>query len=144
MMYKVKFTESGFCKMLPMKLIAYGKPAATAYYFTTRVVACYKSDKMCDGAMKRFDGYFVGIVGEPAKCANNFRYLIFFDAGFAQYVNHEEVFPVTKITSTTNVVEDVDIHSRAFICQYIKSYPELPMVRLQVGQSTQIQMGNRW
>lgn len=61
-----------------------------------------------------------------------FRYLIFFDDGYAQYVSHENVRLVCE--SSKNVWEDIHPESREFIKAYLQAYPERPMVKLQEGQ----------
>ena len=57
------------------------------------------------------------------------RYLIFFDDGYAQYVVHRDIRVV--IESSVYPWEDVASDSRDFIKEYLQTYPERPMVRLQ-------------
>lgn len=57
------------------------------------------------------------------------RYLIFFDDGYAQYVNHPDIRVVTEASACS--WEDVSSDSREFIKEYLQMYPERPMVRLQ-------------
>jgi [histone H3]-N6,N6-dimethyl-lysine9 N-methyltransferase len=58
---------------------------------------------------------------------------VFFDDGYAQYVRHEDVRVVCE--SSANVWEDVHIHSREFMANYLKTYRnERPMVQVRKGQ----------
>lgn len=53
----------------------------------TRVVAVFQDD-----VNPKKDNYFAGLIAEPMSLTNNYRYLVFFDDGYAQYVNHSKVF----------------------------------------------------
>ncbi len=58
-------------------------------------VAQYVEDK--DGKEKvPVYSYYAGVVAEAPKYLNLYRYLIFFDDGYAQYCTHDQVFlPIT-------------------------------------------------
>lgn len=66
--------------------------------------------------------YFPGIVAEPMSAANRWRYLIFFDDGFAQYVKPASVRMVCAASS--EVWRDVYADSASFIRQYLERYGE--------------------
>lgn len=54
-------------------------------------VAQYVEDK--DGKEKvPVYSYYAGVVAEAPKYLNLYRYLIFFDDGYAQYCTHDQVF----------------------------------------------------
>lgn len=54
-------------------------------------VAQYVEDK--DGVDKvSAYSYYAGVVAEAPKYLNLYRYLIFFDDGYAQYCTHDQVF----------------------------------------------------
>lgn len=61
-----------------------------------------------------------------------YRYLVFFDDGYAQYIVHEKILLVCE--SSRNVWEDIHPETRAFIHTYLERFPERPMVKLQSGQ----------
>ena len=65
----------------------------------------------------------------PASLA---RYLIFFDDGYAAYVQHREV----KLICQPSKVASDDVHPecRDFVAKYLAQFPERPMVKLQAGQ----------
>lgn len=63
---------------------------------------------------------------------NSFRYLVFFDDGYASYVCHRDIRVVTK--QSKDVWEDVHPNSREFIKRYLSKYPERQMVKLCVSQ----------
>jgi histone-lysine N-methyltransferase SETDB1 len=53
-----------------------------------RVIAQYVEDK--DGKLKP-SSYYAGVIAEAPKTLNQYRYLVFFDDGYAQYCTHEQV-----------------------------------------------------
>ena len=62
-----------------------------------------------------------------------FRYLIFFDDGYSQYVTHDCVHLIYD--AHEDIWEDINVNSRAFIKKYLEMYPERPMVKLMKNQS---------
>jgi len=60
-----------------------------------------------------------------------FRYLVFFDDGYAQYVTKDDVLIVLE--ASKEVWKDVHPDSADFIREYVTKYPERPMVRLHPG-----------
>ncbi|ESP01220.1 hypothetical protein LOTGIDRAFT_111681, partial [Lottia gigantea] len=71
-----------------------------------------------------------------------YRFLIFFDDGYAQYTKASEIHKV--VSQSDNVWEDVYPESQDFIRDYLSQYPERPMVRLQKGQGVQTEWNGRW
>jgi len=71
-----------------------------------------------------------------------FRYLVFFDDGYAQYVKHENIFPVCRVSE--NVIDDIDPKNKAFIEKYKADYPERAMVRLLPGQTVKTDFDKKW
>jgi hypothetical protein len=69
---------------------------------------------------------------------NRFRYLVFFDDGYASYIGHDEVRVVCQ-QSAAGVWEDVDMNSRDFIFKYLEKYPDRPMVKLVAKQESILQ-----
>ncbi|KAG1680486.1 Histone-lysine N-methyltransferase SETDB1 [Nymphon striatum] len=111
----------------------------------TRVLAKYREDPCANTPVESrafYDSLYVGIIAEPPKSMNSFKYLIFFDDGYAQYSPIEEVFLVCE--SSRNVWEDVHEQARNFIKEYLNQYPERPMVKLQRGQSVRTEYKGEW
>ncbi|KAK7077728.1 ATP-dependent RNA helicase ddx25, partial [Halocaridina rubra] len=69
-------------------------------------------------------------------------YLIFFDDGYAQYVNHQDIRVVVE--SSTCPWDDVSSDTRDFIREYLQMYPERPMVRLQKDNYVRTEWNGRW
>ena len=44
-------------------------------------------------------GFYSGIIAEPPKPMNKFRYLVFFDDGYASYIPHKDIRAVTQVCS---------------------------------------------
>ncbi|XP_041970175.1 histone-lysine N-methyltransferase eggless [Aricia agestis] len=115
--------------------LAYSTPADTRMIIGTRVIALFK-----DAGIKEY--YSAGIVAEVPNPVNNYRYLIFFDDGYAQYAAHRETRVVCQ--SSPLVWEEVHVDSRQFVKDYITSYPERPMVRLHAGQNLKTEFKGKW
>lgn len=138
--YKVR-TESSYraqgTKTVTGKQMAYSKPSAVRYPVGTRVIAVFQNT---DSPGK--EAYYVGLIAEPPKHLNKFRYLVFFDDGYAQYVPHERIHLVCECSRL--VYEDVHEESRDFIKLYLDRYPERPMVKLQQGQVVRTEWNGKW
>ncbi|XP_039301848.1 histone-lysine N-methyltransferase eggless isoform X2 [Solenopsis invicta] len=100
----------------------------------TRVVAIFRDT--CS------NNYYSGIIAETPKSINKYRYLVFFDDGYAQYVVHNDIFLVWETSS--RVWEDIPNESREFVKKYLESYPERPMVKLQPGQMVKTEWNGKW
>ncbi|KAF9417064.1 hypothetical protein HW555_005762, partial [Spodoptera exigua] len=70
------------------------------------------------------------------------RYLVFFDDGYAQYVQHQHTRLVCE--SSPLVWEEVHPFSREFVREYLLAYPERPMVRLHEGQNLKTEWNGKW
>ncbi|KAL5288803.1 egg family protein [Megaselia abdita] len=103
-----------------------------------RIIALYDTFRL-QGKLQGNPCWMVGIVAEPAKSQNKYRYLVFFDNGYAQYVNHSDIRLICG--PSPQVWEDVHVSNRDFIKDYLQQYQfHRPMVRTQVGQK----MLTRW
>eukprot|EP00095_Tigriopus_kingsejongensis_P009519 snap_masked-scaffold561_size136864-processed-gene-0.7 protein:Tk09519 transcript:snap_masked-scaffold561_size136864-processed-gene-0.7-mRNA-1 annotation:"histone-lysine n-" len=123
-------------KILTKKHLAAHEPANVRLPVGTRVIAIY-SDPVRGGS-----DFFSGVVAEPPKVMNKFRYLVFFDDGYAAYIFHHDVRVVCH--QTKEVWEDVHPNSREFIKKYLLQYPERPMVKLNVGQIVRTEWEGKW
>lgn len=72
----------------------------------------------------------------------NGRYLIFFDDGYAQYVDFNLVHPIYE--ASKDVWEDVNVNSRSFIKKYLEKYPERPMVKLHKDQTIRTEFNGKF
>ena len=70
---------------------------------------------------------------------NSFRYLVFFDDGYASYIKHEDIRVVCQQTENA-VWEDVHSNSRDFVKKYLQQYPERPMVKLSLQQNVSVEL----
>ncbi|XP_068979687.1 histone-lysine N-methyltransferase eggless [Bombus flavifrons] len=100
----------------------------------TRVVALFKDVSSSN--------FYSGVIAEPPKATNKYRYLVFFDDGYAQYVEHKYIYLVAE--SSNKVWEDIPNESRDFVKKYIETYPERPMVKLQTGQVVKTEWNGKW
>lgn len=141
--YKLRFESSGpgrpknnQVKMLALKHLAFHNPAPVRLPVGTRVIAVYRDSRM------RISEMYSGVVAEPPKVMNRFRYLIFFDDGYASYIHHEDI----RVTcaQSKDVWDDVHPNSRDFIKKYLQQYPERPMVKLNVGQIVRTEWQGKW
>lgn len=142
-MYRVRVESPQHRKTILVKnvvgrYLALPDPSPVRLPVGTRIIAAFKDE----GKPFSKDNFYSGIVAEPPKSMNKFRYLIFFDDGYAQYVPHENVRLVCE--SSKHVWEDIHPESREFIKTYLQQYPERPMVRLQEGQIVKTEWNGRW
>ncbi|TRY76583.1 hypothetical protein TCAL_09221 [Tigriopus californicus] len=141
--YKLRFEGSGpgrprnnQVKMLALKHMAFHNPAPVRLPVGTRVIAVYRDSRI------RISEMYSGVVAEPPKVMNRFRYLIFFDDGYASYIHHEDIR--VACAQSKDVWDDVHPNSREFIKKYLQQYPERPMVKLNVGQIVRTEWQGKW
>ncbi|XP_021368077.1 histone-lysine N-methyltransferase SETDB1-B-like isoform X3 [Mizuhopecten yessoensis] len=132
--YSIKFDGKGK-KVLSPKHVAFKDPIVRQIYVGTRVIALYRDEDSTSS-------YYAGIVAETPNGRNQQRYLIFFDDGYAQYSLAADINKV--LWQSANVWEDIHPDSQEFIKEYLKQYPERPMVRLQKGQMVKTEWNGKW
>ncbi|CAH0404469.1 unnamed protein product [Chilo suppressalis] len=137
--FKVRFDGKARnpVKLLPGRCLAYPDPAEVRLTIGTRVIALFR----VTNDSKR-ETFYSGIVAEVPNPVNKYRYLVFFDDGYAQYVHHSDTRVVCECSSL--VWEEVHPFSREFVREYLMAYPERPMVRLHVGQSLKTEWKCKW
>ncbi|KAM7533240.1 hypothetical protein Aperf_G00000126347 [Anoplocephala perfoliata] len=86
--------------------------------------------------------HFSGIVGEPPKCDNEYRYLIFFDDGYAYYAQPNCVFRI--FGQSKENWQAVNRNFREFMKNYLHMFPKRPMVKLNVDQVIRTQLNGNW
>ncbi|BFZ05005.1 hypothetical protein BsWGS_08044 [Bradybaena similaris] len=131
---KVKFDGKGM-KTLPGRQVAYKDPINCFLRVGTRIVALYREDDAPST-------FYAGVIAEAPSIKNNRRFLVFFDDGYAQYCEAKELHKVYM--QSENVWEDINIETSAFIKEYLRIYPERPMVRLSKGQVVRTEWNGKW
>ena len=126
-------------KTLALKHLAHVQPASVRLQVGTRVIGIFREDDDDADA----GNYYSGIIAEPPKQMNRFRYLVFFDDGYASYIKHEDIRVVCR-QSEAGVWEDVHTNSQEFIQKYLKQYPDRPMVKLTIGQVVRTEREGSW
>lgn len=116
--------------------LAYSQPSLVVLGVGVRVLASGTSTTNIRRNM------FPGVIGETLSGYNRYRYLIFFEDGYASYVEHTNVVPIYR--QSTDVWEDIAEDARPFIEKYLKSYPNRPMVQLQKGQEVRTEFNGKW
>lgn len=135
--FRVQFIDSKVnnLRVVSPKQIAYGHPPTSRLPVGERVIALFNTTT--HGSVTTIPGtvglprqFYPGIIAEPLQPYNMFRYLIFFDDGYAQYVTPQDVRLVHDVSKA--VWEDVHPHSKEFIENYLQNYKkERPMVRVR-------------
>ncbi|CAG4967296.1 unnamed protein product [Colias eurytheme] len=140
---RVKFeAPRNLYKNLTAQCLAYYEPANARMTIGTRVIALFQDTNQKQKRQKKNDCYYAGVIAEIPNPVNNYRYLIFFDHGYAQYAKHANTRLVCECSSL--VWEEVYTASKEFVRKYLKDYPERPMVRLHAGQSIKTEWRGKW
>ncbi|KAK4320792.1 hypothetical protein Pmani_008367 [Petrolisthes manimaculis] len=143
-LYRIRYNRntksSGLPKVMAGRHLAYFNPCATRIPVGTRIIAKYRDDDPKNTTIS--GSYYVGIVAEIPTAANKYRYLVFFDDGYAQYVLHHDIRVVTE--ASTYPWDDVSSDARDFIREYLKMYPERQMVRLQKWNYVRTEWNGQW
>ncbi|XP_050438325.1 histone-lysine N-methyltransferase eggless-like [Adelges cooleyi] len=135
--FSINFCNTSGEKILNYKNMAYLHVNKTQYPVGTRVIA-----KFNDTDESMTDNFYAGIVAEPPKTLNNFRYMIFFDDGYTQYVYHKDIRLVCR--QSANVNEDVHENSKDFVKSYLDMYPERAMVKFNKKQLVRAEYDKKW
>ncbi|XP_020815410.1 histone-lysine N-methyltransferase eggless isoform X2 [Drosophila serrata] len=145
--YKIKYLNTPYqmIKTVTAKHIAYFEPPPVRLTIGTRVIAYFDGTTLSRGKDTGTvqNAFYPGIIAEPLKQANRFRYLIFYDDGYTQYVPHRDVRLVCQ--ASEKVWEDVHPASRDFIQKYVEKYSvDRPMVQCTRGQSMNTESNGTW
>ncbi|GFS93518.1 histone-lysine N-methyltransferase SETDB1 [Nephila pilipes] len=135
-LFKVRFNETNTIapKLYTAKQLAYRINSDIIAPVGTRIIARYS-----DGIKPKL---YAGIVAEPPKTTNLERYLIFFDDGYAQYIEHKDIY--VMCAQSIDVADDVHKNICKFIKTYLQKYPERPMLKLQKDQITKTEYDREW
>ncbi|XP_029829504.4 histone-lysine N-methyltransferase SETDB1-B, partial [Ixodes scapularis] len=143
-MYHIKFEarkpNAGMrqSKWFSPRELAYADRPPVVLPIGTRVVATYT-----DESWNQRQSLYAGLIAEPPKPLNRYRYLVFFDDGYAQYVHIDKVFVMCG-TSKTGVWDDMYRDVRDFVKTYLQKYPERPMLRMRKGQTVKTEWNGKW
>ncbi|EDW01619.1 histone-lysine N-methyltransferase eggless [Drosophila grimshawi] len=145
--YKIKYLNTPYqmVKTITAKHLAYFEPPPVRLTIGTRVIAYFNGSTLSRGKEKCVvpSAFYPGIIAEPLKQANRFRYLIFYDDGYTQYVQHSDVRLVCL--ASEKVWEDVHPGSRDFIQKYVEKYSvDRPMVQCTRGQNMNTESNGTW
>ncbi|XP_001952618.2 histone-lysine N-methyltransferase eggless [Acyrthosiphon pisum] len=126
-------------KLVTTKQIAHHTLNSVRFPVGCRVIA-----KFTDPNSKYTDEFYAGLIAEPPKMLNNFRYLIFFDDGCAQYRHHQDIRLIARRASSHYVWKEVEENSQDFIKSYLEKYPERQMVKLTKQHSVRAEHQGQW
>lgn len=142
--YKISFIDNKntAVKVVPGKMLAYSHPPSTRLPVGERVIALFNNADPAQPNPGK-SHFFPGVIAEPLQTYNNFRYLVFFDDGYAQYVSHQDVRLVYEVSP--QVWDDVHAHAKEFIQEYLKSFKkERPLVQVKRGQKIVTEFKGTW
>ncbi|CAG9770061.1 unnamed protein product [Ceutorhynchus assimilis] len=128
-------------RLIDGKLLAYMQSCGSRLVVGTRVIAKFKELNNSAQKQPKSDPYYAGVVGEHPCKSNAYRYLIFFDIGYSQYIPFKGVNLV--YASSPNVWDDVLDEARTFIKKYLESQ-DRPMVKLSLGQTVKVEYKGKW
>lgn len=148
--YMVRFCKkkNTNLKKMPSKHLAYGRTSDVRLNIGTRVIALFDdSDAGGKTAPKNSplkNNFYPGVIAEPLSLYTRWRYLVFFDDGWVQYVYHENIRVVCG--ATENVWELIEEPgAKTFIEGYVKECKnKRPIVQVRSGQRIQTEHGGKW
>ena len=100
----VRFDNGGKPRTFPLKYLAYTEPSPVQLVVGARVIAQY-IEELAETDVKlkpKPSSYYAGVIAEAPKYLNQYRYLIFFDDGYAQYCTHQQVSQSKLIKAALN------------------------------------------
>lgn len=141
--YVIKFLRenkrySSYKDVAAKKFLAYGTSPKNRLNIGTRVIALY------DNSNPFKNTFYPGIIAEPLTKYTKFRYLVFFDDGYVQYVYHDNIRLMCG--TVENVWELIEEQAaRQFIEDYIKGYrKKRAIVNVRKGQRLQTEWNGKW
>ncbi|CAG0889573.1 unnamed protein product [Cyprideis torosa] len=129
-------TENRTNYILPASKVAYGKPELNWQISVgKRIVSPWRDGD--DGSVLKV---YSGTIAESPRMANKYRYLVFFDDGYAFYST--EVHLIAQ--QSKRVWEDVPPMLQEFVKNYIDRYPERDLVRVPINASLKVERKGNW
>uniref|UniRef100_A0A1B0DMP7 Uncharacterized protein n=1 Tax=Phlebotomus papatasi TaxID=29031 RepID=A0A1B0DMP7_PHLPP len=133
--YQVKFLRHNQEGILTGKQLAFSEAPTQKLPVGTRVLAMFSAT--------RRNLFYPGIVAEPTQETNRFRYLVFFDDGYVQYVHPSDVRRICSVSE--NVWEDVHPGSRDFIKSYLQENQyQRAVAQVKIGQKIEVERNGKW
>ena len=135
--YKVQFEDRSSkpeFKTLSIKQLADESESSVCLPVGTRCIANYK-----DGGQRDF---YPAIIAERPKVSNRFRYLVFYDDGYASYLEHKDLRVV--LGASNDVWLDVFPKTKLFIKQYIQQFPKRKLVKLEEDMVVKTELRGKW
>ncbi|VVC45391.1 Post-SET domain,Methyl-CpG DNA binding,Pre-SET domain,SET domain,DNA-binding domain [Cinara cedri] len=124
-------------KLLTTKEVAYFDPSPVRFPIGARVLAKYSETEN-----QILSNYYAGVIAEPPKLLNKFRYMVFFDNGNVRYRHHNDIRLI--VHKSKNVSNDVQDNCQEFLRSYLEKYPERQMVRLNKNHFVRAEFDQRW
>ena len=134
-MFKVKFDEDGHTKDVTAKQLAHISKLDRRIPVGERVIAVYKDEDQEEG------DFFPAIIAEAPKVSNKNRYLVFFDDGYAVYLEHKEIRLI--YSKDQDVWKDVDKGVKTFVMNYIQTLPSRTMITLKEGDKVRTELNGK-
>ncbi|KAF6202215.1 hypothetical protein GE061_004613 [Apolygus lucorum] len=118
--------------------VAYSNIPTVQLGIGTRIIGAYNQNL----GVKQSAIYLSGMVAELPTNINQYRYLVFFDNGKAQYCIHEDLKVVYKATKKIHEYF-IGFHSN-FVQQYLNNFPERPMVKTNTEHFVRVELNGFW
>lgn len=150
--YSVSFCHE--TKVFPVKNgvlgkhLAFGRAPEHRLNIGTRVIALFSDIDNNSVAKPKNkvvkNNFYPGVIGEPLSLYTHWRYLVFFDDGYTQYVYHENIRVVCE--PVENVWESIEEPGgKAFVEGYIKQLKKKrPIIQAKRGQRIQTEFAGKW
>lgn len=110
-------------KTIPRKHLAYGRAPEYRLNIGTRVIAQFDNTDNTSNTKRNElrSNFFPGVVAEPLSHYTSWRYLVFFDDGWVQYVQHENIRMLCE--DAENVWELIEeAGAKTFIEGYLREF----------------------
>ena len=126
---RVRFTEDKVVMAVSRKQVAaWAEHPVRLGPVGTRVIAQFRNAGEEENQLAEF---YPAVIAELPKQINDNCYLVFYDDGFTDYLEHRELRKV--LDQDQDVWKDVAADQRKIIQQYMEAYPDRPMVKLKPG-----------
>lgn len=143
--YTIQFTspkKEPIVRIVNRKQMAYGRAPEVRLAVGNRVIALATEtdEKLSTNRLT----FYPGTIAEPLSKYNQYRYLVFFDDGYVQYVEHDLVRLISETdTYAWESIENIVL--RTFIKDYIENYKrKRAFINARIGQRIQTELDGKW